>query len=422
MAFDVLLGLQWGDEGKGKIVDVLSEKYDIVARFQGGPNAGHSLKFDNENFVLHLIPSGIFREGVKNLIGNGVVVDPVTLINEIKVVENFGINVKDALYISHKAHLILPTHKLLDKASEIAKGKNKIGSTLKGIGPAYMDKIGRNALRFGNIFMPDFKERYERLKQKHLKLIDMYTKELKVDLTDVEEEWFEALEKLKDFKIINGEYFINDELNAGKNILAEGAQGTLLDIDFGTYPYVTSSNTIAAAISTGLGVAPTKINKIYGIFKAYITRVGSGPFPTELFDGTGDKLRELGGEYGATTGRPRRCGWMDLVALKYAVMLNGVSDLIVTKSDVLSGFDTVKMGVAYKLNGEITSEMPFDVAEVEEVVYKEFAGWRDDLSQKKTFDELPQEFKDYLTYIERETNTPISMISTGPDRSEIIYK
>ncbi len=422
MALDVLLGLQWGDEGKGKIVDVLSEKYDIVARFQGGPNAGHSLEFDGKSFVLHLIPSGIFRKGVKNLIGNGVVVNPVTLLEEIRGVEEFGIDVKNSLYISHKAHLILPTHKVLDKASEIAKGKNKIGSTLKGIGPAYMDKIGRNALRFGNIFMPDFKERYERLKQKHFKLVEMYVKDFEFDLEEAEKEWFESLEALKGFNIINGEYFINKALAEGKNVLAEGAQGTLLDIDFGTYPYVTSSSTIAAGVSTGLGVAPSKINKVYGIFKAYITRVGSGPFPTELFDETGEKLRQVGREFGATTGRPRRCGWMDIVALKYAVMINGVTDLIITKSDVLSGFDTVKTGVAYKVNGEISSEMPFDVAEVEEVVYKEFPGWKEDLSQKKTFDELSQEFKDYLNYIETETNTPVSMISTGPDRNEIIYR
>ncbi len=422
MALDVLLGLQWGDEGKGKIVDVLSEKYDIVARFQGGPNAGHSLEFDGKSFVLHLIPSGVFRKGVKNLIGNGVVVNPVTLLEEIRGVEKFGIDVKEALYISHKAHLILPTHKVLDKASEIAKGKNKIGSTLKGIGPAYMDKIGRNALRFGNIFMPDFRERYERLKQKHFKLVEMYVKDFEFDLEEAEKEWFEAIDVLKNFKIVNGEYFVNEALADGKNVLAEGAQGTLLDIDFGTYPYVTSSSTIAAGVSTGLGVAPSKINKVYGIFKAYITRVGSGPFPTELFDETGDKLRQVGREFGATTGRPRRCGWMDMVALKYAVMINGVTDLIITKSDVLSGFDAVKTGVAYKVNGEVTAQMPFDVAEVEEVVYKEFPGWKEDLSQKKTFEELPQEFKNYLNYIETETKTPVSMISTGPDRNEIIYR
>ena len=423
MALDVLLGLQWGDEGKGKIVDVLSENYDVVARFQGGPNAGHSLEFDGKSFVLHLIPSGIFREGTKNIIGNGVVVDPVTLVDEIKGVENFGIDVKNSLFISHKAHLILPTHRLLDKASEIAKGKDKIGSTLKGISPAYIDKIGRNAIRFGNIFMADFKQKYQKLREKHLKLAGLYSTSVDFDLETLENKWFEAIDFIREkIQIINAEYLINEQLSAGNNVLAEGAQGTLLDIDFGTYPYVTSSSTIAGGVSTGLGVAPSKINKVYGIFKSYITRVGSGPFPTELFDETGEKLRKIGREFGATTGRPRRCGWMDMVALKYAVMINGVTDLIITKSDVLIGFDTVKMGVAYKLNGEITEKMPFDVSEIEEVVYKDFTGWHDDLSKKRTYEELPQEFKDYLTYIETETNTPVSMISTGPDRSEIVKR
>jgi len=423
MALDVLLGLQWGDEGKGKIVDVLSENYDVVARFQGGPNAGHSLEFDGKSFVLHLIPSGIFREGTKNIIGNGVVVDPVTLVDEIKGVENFGIDVKNSLFISHKAHLILPTHRLLDKASEIAKGKDKIGSTLKGISPAYIDKIGRNAIRFGNIFMADFKQKYQKLREKHLKLAGLYSTSVDFDLETLENKWFEAIDFIREkIQMINAEYLINEQLSAGNNVLAEGAQGTLLDIDFGTYPYVTSSSTIAGGVSTGLGVAPSKINKVYGIFKSYITRVGSGPFPTELFDETGEKLRKIGREFGATTGRPRRCGWMDMVALKYAVMINGVTDLIITKSDVLIGFDTVKMGVAYKLNGEITEKMPFDVSEIEEVVYKDFTGWHDDLSKKRTYEELPQEFKNYLTYIETETNTPVSMISTGPDRSEIVKR
>jgi adenylosuccinate synthase len=421
MALDVLLGLQWGDEGKGKIVDVLSAKYDVVARFQGGPNAGHSLEFDGKSIVLHLIPSGIFREGTKNLIGGGVVLDPVTLLEEVSEVEHFGADIKSGLFISHKAHLILPTHRILDKASEIAKGKNKIGSTLKGIGPAYMDKIGRNGLRIGDIFEPGFENRYKRLKEKHYNLIEAFAKDFEFDITDEERKWFEAVESLRSFNVVNGEYFINEALVNGKNILAEGAQGTLLDIDFGTYPYVTSSNTISAGVSTGLGVAPHKINEVFGIFKAYTTRVGSGPFPTELNDATGQRLRDLGREYGATTGRPRRCGWLDLVALSYAVMINGVTSLIVTKADVLSGFDKVKAAVAYNVAGNYTEKFPFDVSSVNDVKYREFDGWKEDLSSIEKFDSLPAEFKEYLKFVENKTGVPVRIISTGPDRKQTIF-
>ncbi len=422
MALDVLLGLQWGDEGKGKIVDVLSEEYDVVARFQGGPNAGHSLEFDGKSIVLHLIPSGIFRDGTSNLIGGGVVLDPVTLLDEVSEVESFGVDVKSKLFISHKAHLILPTHRILDKASEIAKGKNKIGSTLKGIGPAYMDKIGRNGLRVGNIFDPDFDIKYRKLKEKHYNLVNAFAKDFEFDIEEEESRWFEAIDKLRSFKVVNGEYFINESLAGGKSILAEGAQGTLLDIDFGTYPYVTSSNTITAGVSTGLGVAPSKINRVYGIFKAYTTRVGSGPFPTELNDETGRKLRDMGREYGATTGRPRRCGWLDLVALSYAVMINGVTDLIITKADVLSGFDKVKAGIAYEMQDGVTDKFPFDVSNVKSVVYKEFDGWNADMGAIKEYDLLPSEFKEYLDFVVETTGVPVNIISTGPDRKEIIRR
>ncbi len=422
MALDVLLGLQWGDEGKGKIVDVLSETYDVVARFQGGPNAGHSLEFEGKSMVLHLIPSGIFRNGTLNLIGSGVVLDPVTLLDEVAEVESFGVDVKSRLLISHKAHLILPTHRILDKASEIAKGKNKIGSTLKGIGPAYMDKIGRNGLRVGNIFDADFDSKYHKLKEKHYHLVNAFAGDFEFDLKEDEKLWFEAIQKLREFKVVNGEYFVNELLTDGKNILAEGAQGTLLDIDFGTYPYVTSSNTITAGVSTGLGVAPAKINRVYGIFKAYTTRVGGGPFPTELNDDTGQKLRDLGHEYGATTGRPRRCGWLDLVALNYAVMINGVTDLIVTKADVLSGFEQVRIGVAYEMPDGFTDRFPFDVTNVKKVIYRDFDGWRTDLRTIKEYHLLPSELKKYLDFVETTTGVPVRLISTGPDRKEIIFR
>ena len=422
MALDVLLGLQWGDEGKGKIVDVLSRGYDVVARFQGGPNAGHSLEFEGKSIVLHLIPSGIFRNDTINLIGSGVVLDPVTLLAEIAEVESFGIDVKSKLIISQKTHLILPTHKILDKASELAKGKNKIGSTLRGIGPAYMDKIGRNGLRIGDIFFADFEKRYNKLKEKHFKLVNAFVKDFEFDIEEDEKKWFDAIDKLRGFNITSGEYFVNDMILNGKKILAEGAQGTLLDIDFGTYPYVTSSNTITAGVSTGLGVSVSKIRKVFGIFKAYTTRVGQGPFPTELKDEIGEMLRKVGKEYGATTGRERRCGWLDLVALEYAVMINGVTDLIITKSDVLSGIPNVKVGVSYDLETGPTEQLPFDLARVRRVNYMEFEGWQSDLNKIKEYNFLPKNFKNYLDFIEQKNKVPVNIISTGPDRSEVIFK
>ena len=423
MALDILLGLQWGDEGKGKIVDVFSHKYDLVARFQGGPNAGHSLEFDGKKVVLHLIPSGIFRDGTQNLIGSGVVLDPITLLHEIEEIEKLGVTVKGKLFISEKTHLILPTHRALDKASEIARGKEKIGSTLKGIAPTYMDKIGRNGLRIGNIFQKDFDKKYKKLKNKHLELIESFLKgkKLDFDIATEEKKWFEAISQLKTYNIVNGEYFVNEALANGKEVLAEGAQGTLLDINFGTYPYVTSSNTIAAGVSIGLGIAPKRINKVYGIFKAYTTRVGRGPFPTELNDETGQKLRDLGKEYGATTGRPRRCGWLDLVALKYAVMINGVTDLVITKADVLSNMPEIKIGTAYKVDDNYIEQVPFDMEDITSIKYEVFPSW-EDLTGITSFADLPSKFKDYLTYIENKVNVAVDIISTGPDRKQIIFK
>ena len=420
MKLDVLLGLQWGDEGKGKIVDVLAPKYNVITRFQGGPNAGHSLEFNKIKHVLHTIPSGIFRPDTINIIGNGVVIDPVIFKKEIDALENMGVNIRKNLYISKKAHLILPSHRILDAASEASKGKTKIGSTLKGIGPAYMDKTGRNGIRVGDIISPDFIEKYNLLTNKHKDILKQY--KFEYDLKEYEENWFIGINLLKSFQIIESEHQINQYLNDGKTILAEGAQGTLLDIDFGSYPFVTSSNTICAGACTGLGVAPNKIGKVFGVFKAYCTRVGSGPFPTELENATGESIRKQGHEYGATTGRPRRCGWLDLPALKYAIMLNGVTDLIVTKPDVLSGFKTIRVCTHYMHNGKKIDYLPYEINEPIEPVYSEFKGWDMDISHCKKYSELPEEFINYLKYIETEVKVPITIISVGPDREQTIYK
>jgi adenylosuccinate synthase len=417
---DVVLGLQWGDEGKGKVVDVLTPDYKIIARFQGGPNAGHSLVFDGDGFVLHTVPSGIFRDGTVNVIGNGVVIDPVILMDEIRAIEEKAGDITGKLVISKRAHLILPTHRMLDAASEAAKGKSKIGSTLKGIGPTYMDKTGRNGLRIGDILSPEFKNKYDALKQKHFGLLSQY--DFKFDITDYEKQWMKAVEEMKRFDFIDSEVYVNKALDEGTPILAEGAQGSLLDIDFGTYPFVTSSNTMSAGVCTGLGVAPTRVGKVFGIFKAYCTRVGSGPFPTELFDADGELLRQIGHEYGATTGRPRRCGWLDLVALKFAVMMSGVSDLIMMKSDVLDGFDTIKVAVAYKDGDKILDNFPYDGGINIEPVYKEFPGWKTPLNGLRRFEDFPQAFKDYIAFIEAETGCRISIVSVGPDRNATVVR
>ena len=419
MSLDVLLGLQWGDEGKGKIVDVLTPKYDIIARFQGGPNAGHTLEFNGIKHVLHTIPSGIFRENVMNVIGNGVVIDPVIFQVEIDALTAMGVNVNDNLYISKKAHLILPTHRMLDAASEKAKGKNKIGSTLKGIGPTYMDKTGRNGLRVGDILSPNFKEKYIKLKEKHAKLLDFH--EFEYDISEMEEKWFKSIEFLKTLNIVDSEHFLNSLLKEGKSILAEGAQGTLLDVDFGTYPYVTSSNTVTAGTATGLGIAPNKIKEVVGIFKAYCTRVGSGPFPTELLDKTGEDMQKAGNEFGATTGRPRRCGWLDLPALKYAIMINGATELSMMKADVLSGFDPIKVCTHYKIGEELYDYFPYDICDEEiEPVYIELKGWSDDLTGLDSIEEIPSELKDYIEFLERELETPITIVSVGPNRTQTL--
>jgi adenylosuccinate synthase len=418
MKLDVLLGLQWGDEGKGKIVDVLASKYNVIARFQGGPNAGHSLEFNDIKHVLHTIPSGVFRADTINIIGNGVVIDPVIFMEEINELKEMNVDITKNLYISKRAHLILPSHRILDAASEAAKGKTKIGSTLKGIGPTYMDKTGRNGLRIGDIINPGFKEKYTFLTNKHEDLINQY--KFEYNNSEYVEKWFEGIELIKSFKLIESEHVINQYLKEGKLILAEGAQGTLLDIDFGSYPFVTSSNTICAGACTGLGVAPNTIGNVIGIFKAYCTRVGSGPFPTELENEEGELLRKQGHEFGATTGRPRRCGWLDLPALKYAVMLNGVTELVITKADVLSGFESIKVCTHYILNGKEMDYLPYEVNESLEPVYKEFKGWSEDVSKIKSLDELPIEFTDYLKYIENEVNVPIKVISVGPNRDETI--
>ncbi|MBN2667802.1 MAG: adenylosuccinate synthase [Bacteroidales bacterium] len=419
MKVDVLLGLQWGDEGKGKVVDVLTPQYDVIARFQGGPNAGHSLEFNNIKHVLHTIPSGIFHPESINIIGNGVVIDPVIFKNEIEGIEKISGKIS-GLLISKKAHIITPTHRILDAASENAKGNSKIGSTLKGIGPTYMDKTGRNGLRVGDLLDENFIEKYNNLKEKHLILLKQYN--FQFDIEPYETQFFEAVKMLLSFKLIDSEFEVDDLIRNNKKILAEGAQGSLLDIDFGSYPFVTSSNTITAGACTGLGIAPSKIGEVYGIFKAYCTRVGSGPFPTELFDETANKLRELGREFGATTGRPRRCGWMDLVALKYAVMLDGVTQLIMTKSDILDHFEEIKIATAYKVNGSITDRFPYETDALIEPVYKTFKGWKTDISKINNYKDLPIELLEYISFIESETGVPVKIVSVGPDRSQTIFK
>ena len=423
MAVDLLLGLQWGDEGKGKIVDVLTSKYDIIARFQGGPNAGHTLEFDGQKHVLHTIPSGIFHDDSINLVGNGVVIDPVIFKKELDNLAKHNIDYKSKLVISRKAHLILPTHRLLDAASETSKGKAKIGSTLKGIGPTYMDKTGRNGVRVGDLELEDWKERYCALADKHEKMIAFYDVDIQYDLKELEKEFNTAIETLKELKFIDSEEYLHQAMKSGKSILAEGAQGSLLDIDFGTYPFVTSSNTTAAGACTGLGVAPREIGEAFGIFKAYTTRVGSGPFPTELFDEVGERMGKVGNEFGATTGRKRRCGWLDLVALKYAVQVNGITQLIMMKGDVLSGFETLKVCTAYKYKGEEITHLPYNIEpENLEPIYTEIKGWKEDLTKMTEASSLPKEFNDYVDFLEKELDTPITIVSVGPDRKQTINR
>ena len=418
---DLLLGLQWGDEGKGKIVDVLTKNYDIIARFQGGPNAGHTLIFDGNKHVLHTIPSGIFHKRAINLVGNGVVIDPVIFKKELDNLSSYNIDFKTKLLISRKAHIILPTHRLLDAASEKMKGKLKIGSTLKGIGPTYMDKTGRNGLRIGDLEMSNWNERYKALTKKHLNMIKFYDVELDFDLDALEREFSQAIEVLKELTFIDSEEYLNQALSEGKSILAEGAQGSLLDVDFGTYPFVTSSNTTAAGACTGLGVAPNKIGDVFGIFKAYTTRVGSGPFPTELFDADGAEMAKVGHEFGATTGRPRRCGWLDLIALKYAVQINGVTQLMMMKGDVLSGFDTLKACTSYNYKGEDIFHFPYNIEEDNvKVNYTEFEGWQEDLTGMTEAGQLPKNLNDYIAFIEDFVNVKVSIVSVGPDRKQTI--
>lgn len=420
MKVDVLLGLQWGDEGKGKIVDVLTPKYDIIARFQGGPNAGHTLEFEGNKHVLHTIPSGIFREGVMNVIGNGVVIDPVIFQTELDKLKPYNIDVKSRLTISKKAHLILPTHRILDAASETAKGKNKIGSTLKGIGPTYMDKTGRNGLRVGDIYAPNFKEKYRALVKKHKSMLARFPN-FEYNLDELEGPWLKSIELLKEIPAIDSEHYINKAIKSGKKVLAEGAQGTMLDIDFGTYPYVTSSNTVTAGTCTGLGVAPNTIGKVIGIFKAYCTRVGSGPFPTELNDEIGEKIRKEGFEFGATTGRPRRCGWVDLPQLKYAIMINGATELSMMKADVLDNFETIKVCTHYIIDGKKYDYFPYDVNDIEVTpVYEEINGWNSDTTKLSSINEAPMELKAYVAYLEQNLEVPISVVSVGPDRTQTL--
>lgn len=422
MKMDVLLGLQWGDEGKGKVVDVLAPQYDTVARFQGGPNAGHTLEFDGIKHVLHQIPSGIFREKIKNVIGNGVVLDPVIFKKEIEKLAPFNINFQANLFLSNRAQLILPTHRLLDAAYEHSKGNKKIGSTLKGIGPTYQDKVARLGLRVGDIIQPNFKEKYEKLVESHRAILDFY--QYDYELKEAEEVFFEALTYLKTFNITSTEYLINKELKSGKSVLAEGAQGSLLDVDFGSYPFVTSSNTMAAGVCTGLGVAPNTINNVYGIFKAYCTRVGGGPFPTELFDEAGVALQKIGNEFGATTGRPRRCGWLDIPALQYVVMINGVTELFMMKADVLSGFEKIKVCTHYQLpDGSKIAEFPYDIVDTEVVpIYEELEGWNCTLDNIHSFADMPEALKRYITYIEEKIGVPINLVSVGPDRTQTILR
>ena len=422
MAVDVLLGLQWGDEGKGKIVDYLANKYDVVCRFQGGPNAGHTLYINYKKLVLHTIPSGVFRENVINVIGNGVVLDPTTFAKELHNINPIVSDLHDRLIISEKTHLILPTHRWIDLASENAKGKQKIGSTLRGIGPCYMDKTGRNGLRVGDLFRSNFEHLYKSLKEKHLQFIKQFP-DVEFDLKDQEENWMNSLAQLRQMQVKDITYFLNKKLNEGKSILAEGAQGTMLDVDFGTYPYVTSSNTITAGVCTGLGVAPSSINKVIGIAKAYCTRVGSGPFPSELLEETGDRLRKEGNEFGSTTGRARRCGWLDMIQLKYSIMINGVTDLCITKMDVMNNFETVSITDAYVMdNNEVTNELPYDLSAVKEVKNQDFQGWQSNIQGINSFEALPEQARNFLNAIESLSKTKISYLSYGPGRDELIIR
>ncbi|MCR4765538.1 MAG: adenylosuccinate synthase [Bacteroidaceae bacterium] len=419
MKVDVLLGLQWGDEGKGKVVDVLTPNYDVVARFQGGPNAGHTLEFEGQKYVLRSIPSGIFQGDKVNIIGNGVVLDPALFKDEAVALEKSGHNLKNRLVISKKAHLIMPTHRVLDAAYEAAKGASKVGTTGKGIGPTYTDKVSRNGLRVGDL-LHNFEQKYAAAKARHEQILkDM---NFAYDITETEKAWFDGIEYLKQFQLVDSEHFVNQMLNDGKSVLCEGAQGTMLDVDFGSYPFVTSSNTVCAGACTGLGVSPRSIGDVYGIFKAYCTRVGAGPFPTELFDEVGNKIRDLGHEYGAVTGRKRRCGWIDLVALKYAVMIDGVTKLIMMKSDVLDDFDTIKACVAYKVDGEVIDHFPFDISEGVEPVYVEMPGWKTSMSSMRSEDEFPEEFNNYISFLEEELGVPVQIVSVGPDREQTIVR
>lgn len=429
MKVDVLLGLQWGDEGKGKVVDVLTPKYDVIARFQGGPNAGHTIEFDGKKFVLHTIPSGIFNTTTTNLIGNGVIIDPYVFEKEIDSLLQAGVDAKKNLLISRKAHLILPSHRLLDAVYEASKGKQKIGSTLKGIGPAYTDKTSRNGLRVGDIESPVFSEKYDALKKRHLDIVKQYDADFLLitieglSFDEYEKRWMNACDTLRSFEKVNSEYYINKQLDLGKKVLAEGAQGTMLDVDFGSYPFVTSSNTITAGVCSGLGIAPSRIGKVIGIFKAYCTRVGSGPFPTELFDNHGDQLRETGHEFGSTTGRPRRCGWLDLPALNYAIMLNGVTELMMMKADVLDEFENFQVATHYDVEGEVVSEVPYDMVNtICTPVYHEIAGWNANLEQAKSYDQLPKPLHDYVDFIENETHIPVKLVSVGPDRMQTFMR
>lgn len=422
MSVDVLLGLQWGDEGKGKIVDYLANNYDLIARFQGGANAGHTLYVDGKKIVLHNIPSGVFHERPLNMIGNGMVIDPVAFKKEVEQITAFGTDIRQKLVLAKKAHLTIPTHKILDAASEAAKGKAKIGSTLRGIAPTYMDKIGRNGLRIGDIALPDFEERYQKLKAKHEALLKKLY-DFEYDVTEMEAEWMKGIEVMRSFQLVEGEYFVNQLLKEGKSILAEGAQGSMLDIDFGTYPYVTSSNTITAGVCNGLGVAPQHIRDVIGITKAYCTRVGAGPFPSELENEKGEEIRRIGGEFGATTGRPRRCGWIDLPALQYAIMLNGVTKVVMTKVDILSEFESIEVCEAYRVDGKLQNHLPYDLTKHEiEPVHRAFEGWQSSLDNLETFDQLPAKLQTYIQYIEEKLEAPLEILSTGPERNQLVFK